>query len=63
MTEDWDDLCDEERSFNEWLARNDSAINISVEKIMSLYKEIYMHGYAAGFLDRQKINAMEQLQK
>lgn len=63
MTENWDELCDEEKSFNEWFKENNSLIYDSFDVTLEIYKNIYMQGYAAGFSYKQQYNAMEQLQK
>jgi hypothetical protein len=63
MTENWDELCDEEKSFNEWFKENNSLIYDLFDVTLEIYKNIYMQGYAAGFSYKQQYNAMEQLQK
>lgn len=59
MTKNWDETCDEEKSFNTWFYQN-SEID---DKIITLLKEVYMQGYAAGFEAKRKHSAAEQLQK
>lgn len=57
-----DELCDEERSYNDWVSNNLSYINEHKQSI-GVMKKLYMDGFAAGFIHRGKIDAMEQLQK
>jgi hypothetical protein len=56
------DLCDEEKSYHEWVAKNIPFIrnNKDCVKVM---QQLYVAGFAAGFVHRDKINAEEQLQK
>jgi hypothetical protein len=64
MTENWDELCDEEKSFNVWFMQNNAELYKQIDaKIIDLLKVAYMQGYAAGFNVKLKHNAMEQLQK
>lgn len=63
MIKNWDELCDEEKSFNNWLNENNSELNKINHTILDLCKMIYMQGYAAGFDARGKHSAEEQLQK
>ncbi len=44
MTENWDELCDEEKSFNEWFKENNSLIYDSFDVTLEIYKNIYMQG-------------------
>jgi hypothetical protein len=55
-------LCDEEKSYNEWVAKNLSYISKHKQSI-EVMRKLYMDGFAAGFVHRDKINAAEQLQK
>ena len=57
-----DELCDEEISYNDWVSNNLSYIN-EYKQSIGVMKKLYMDGFAAGFVHREKINAMEQLQK
>jgi|688.fasta_scaffold05125_50 hypothetical protein len=63
MTENWDELCDEEKSFNEWFKENNSLIYDSFDVTLEIYKNIYMQGYAAGFQSKLKYSSEEHLQK
>ena len=59
MTKNWDELCDEEKSFDAWLLQN----NKTYDGTIDLLKTIYMQGYAAGFQSKVKYLSQEQLQK
>jgi len=59
MTDNWDELCDEEKSFDVWLLHN----NKTYDGIIDLLKTVYMQGYAAGFQSKVKYSSEEQLQK
>lgn len=57
-----EEICDEERSYNDWVSNNLAYINQNKQSI-SVMRKLYMDGFAAGFVYRNKINAEEQLQK
>jgi hypothetical protein len=57
-----EELCDEEKSYNEWVVDNLYYIKDNKDCI-KIMKKLYMDGFAAGFVHKSKINAMEQLQK
>ena len=57
-----EEMCDEERSYNDWVSNNLAYINQNKQSI-SVMRKLYMDGFAAGFVHRDKINAQEQLQK
>jgi hypothetical protein len=59
MTENWDELCDEEKSFLQWI-NNQDEIN---DRLFDILKDVYMQGYAAGFQARLKYSSDEHLQK
>ncbi len=63
MTENSDELCDEEKSFNEWFKENHSLIYGVFGNTFESYKKIYMVGYAAGFQAKLKYSSEEYLQK
>lgn len=63
MTKNSDELCDEEKSFNEWFKENGSLIYYAADVAVEMYKHIYMQGYAAGFQSKLKYSSEEQLQK
>lgn len=56
------DLCDEEKSYHEWVANNLSFVNQNKQSI-SIMKKLYMEGFAAGFDYQRKLKAEEELQK
>lgn len=56
------DLCDEEKSYHEWVANNLSFVNQNKQAI-SIMKKMYMQGFAAGFSYQKKLRAEEELQK
>lgn len=56
MIEDEEVLCDEYRSYMEWIKRENKPFS-------SVERDIYAKGYAAGFVEKLKIFAKEQLQK
>ncbi len=59
MTRNLDELCDEEKSFLQWVDNQDDIH----DKLFDILKIAYTQGYAAGFQYRREVNAMEQLQK
>ena len=56
------ELCDEEKSYHEWVANNLDFIQNNKQHI-GVMKKLYMQGFAAGFQHKQKITAREYLQK
>ena len=64
MIKNWDELCDEEKSFDAWFFQNNGDLYREIDnKIIDLLKMVYMKGYAAGFDAKGKHSAQEQLQK
>lgn len=61
MTND-NNLCDEEKSYNEWVKDN-LPFSSQHRQFIQHMKKIYLDGFAAGYVHRDRINAMEQLQK
>lgn len=57
-----EELCDEEKSYNDWVRRNLDYISKNKTSI-GVMKKLYMDGFAAGFVHKKQISAMEQLQK
>lgn len=55
-------MCDEEKSYHEWVSQNISFIKNNKDCI-KVMQRLYMAGFAAGFTHRDKINVQEQLQK
>ena len=64
MTENLDELCDEEKSFDAWFVQNNGDLYRQIDdRIIDLLKMVYMQGYAAGFQSKLKYSSEEQLQK
>lgn len=64
MTKNLDELCDEEKSFENWFIQNNGKFYKAIDaNIIDLLKKVYMQGYAAGFDAKRKYSAQEQLQK
>jgi hypothetical protein len=64
MTKNWDELCDEEKSFDSWFVQNNGDLYREIDdKIIGLLKMVYMQGYAAGFQNKLKYSSDEYLQK
>lgn len=57
-----EEVCDEEKSYYEWVSKNLEYIQQNKQHI-GVMKKLYMAGFAAGFVHRNKMNAQEQLQK
>lgn len=57
-----EEVCDEEKSYHEWVSKNLEYIQQNKQHI-GVMKKLYMEGFAAGFVHRNKVNAQEQLQK
>lgn len=57
-----DYICDEEKSYNEWVQKNIAYLSSNKQHI-SVMKKLYMEGFAAGFMYKQKLAVQEQLQK
>jgi hypothetical protein len=55
-------ICDEEKSYHEWVANNLSFVKENKQHIVVM-KKLYMEGFAAGYIYRNIINEEEQLQK
>lgn len=62
MTNDDEFMCDEEKSYHEWVSKNIDFIGKHKTSIGAM-KKVYMDGFAAGFIFKLKISAKEQLQK
>lgn len=64
MTKNWDELCDEEKSFDAWFAQNNKDLYKEINnKIIELLKKVYMQGYASGFQSKLEQSSDMQLQK
>lgn len=59
MIKNSDELCDEEKSFFNWI-QNADEIN---DNVFDILKIVYMQGYAAGFQAKLQHSSEEQLQK
>lgn len=57
-----EEMCDEEKSYHEWVAKNIEYIGQNKTHI-GVMKKIYMEGFAAGFEYKKRISAQEYLQK
>jgi hypothetical protein len=60
MTKNWDELCDEEKSFDSWFLQNNKTYD---DIVIDLLKRVYMQGYASGFQAKLKYSSDENLQK
>lgn len=58
----YQELCDEEKNYNAWVVDNLYYIRDHKDCIRVM-KKVYMDGFAAGFVYKQKLNAEEYLQK
>ena len=56
------ETCDEEKSYHKWVADNLDFIQGNKQHV-GVMKKLYMEGFAAGFIHKQKISAQEYLQK
>jgi hypothetical protein len=56
------DLCDEEKSYHEWVSKNITFIR-DHKNCVKVMQKLYMDGFAAGFVYRDRMNAEEHLQK
>lgn len=57
-----EEMCDEEKSYHEWVAKNIQFIG-QHKSCIQIMKKLYMEGFAAGFVHKQVISAEEYLQK
>lgn len=57
-----DDICDEEKSYHEWVANNLEYIQTNKQHV-GVMKKLYMEGFAAGFQQKKQFQAKEWLQK
>lgn len=55
-------ICDEEKSYHEWVSQNLEYIQKNKQHIVVM-KKLYMEGFAAGFQYKKIHNAQEWLQK
>lgn len=59
---DIDDMCDEEKSYHEWVSKNLHFINLNKDHIKVMQK-VYMDGFAAGFMYKNHQLYSNQMQK
>jgi len=57
-----EEVCDEEKSYYEWVSKNLEYIQQNKQHI-GVMKKLYMEGFAAGYVYRNMVNEQEQLQK
>ena len=57
-----DEMCDEEKSYHEWVAENIEYLQQNKSHV-SVMKKLYMEGFAAGYQYRKELQAKEWLQK
>jgi hypothetical protein len=57
-----EEMCDEEKSYHEWVANNLEFMQQNKSHI-SVMKKLYMAGFGAGFDYKKKLSAQEYLQK
>lgn len=62
MNNDYEFMCDEDKSYYEWVSNNIDFLSKYKISIPAM-KKIYKDGFAAGFVHKLTINAKEQLQK
>jgi len=57
-----EELCDEEKSYHEWVANNLEYLQNNKQHV-SVMKKLYMEGFAAGFQYKKELQAKDWLQK
>lgn len=57
-----EELCDEEKSYHEWVANNLGFVK-DHKDCVRVMQTLYIQGFAAGFNHKKKISAQEHLQK
>lgn len=57
-----EEMCDEEKSYHEWVARNIEYLQQNKSHV-SVMKKLYMEGYAAGYQSWKDNQSKEWLQK
>jgi hypothetical protein len=53
-----EEFCDEEKSYHEWVAQNLDFVNQNKNHI-AVMKEMYMKGFAAGFMYKKTLQAQK----
>lgn len=61
MSED-DEICDEEKSYHEWVSKNLEYLQQNKSHV-AVMKKLYMEGFASGFQYKKELQAKEWLQK
>ena len=59
---DDESMCDEEKSYHDWVANNIEYLSQNKQHV-SVMKKLYMAGFAAGYVYKKQKFAEEQLQK
>jgi len=57
-----EELCDEEKSYHEWVANNLEYLQNNKQHV-SVMKKLYLEGFAAGFQYNKELQSKEWLQK
>jgi len=57
-----EDVCDEEKSYHEWVSRNLEYLSQNKQHV-SVMKKLYIEGFAAGFQYKKELQAKDWLQK
>lgn len=57
-----ENICDEEKSYHEWVSRNLEFISQNKQHI-AVMKKLYIEGFAAGFQFKKQLLSEESLQK
>lgn len=57
-----EELCDEEKSYHEWVSNNLEYIQQNKSHV-GVMKKLYMEGFAAGFQLKKELQSKEWLQK
>lgn len=55
-------MCDEEKSYHEWVSKNIEYIQQNKSHV-SVMKKLYMQGFAAGFQYSEQLRSHEYFQK
>lgn len=62
MCNDREELCDEEKSYHDWVSNNLEYLQNNKQHV-GVMKKLYMEGFAAGFEHKKRMTAQEYLQK
>lgn len=58
----YEELCDEEKYYHEWVKKNTTYITANKQHI-AVMKKIFMDGFSVGYMYRKQIQSEEWLQK